>query len=509
MIALLSVSDKTGLVAFAGALSARGISLIASGGTARALQGAGLPVRLVEEVTGSPEILDGRVKTLHPAIHAGILARDEAADRADLARVRAPLIDLVVVNLYPFEKTVAQPYVTLADAIEMIDIGGSALLRAAAKNYQRVAVVCDPHDYELVLREIDQHGAVSLQTREVLALKAFARTAAYDAAIRDTLTGTRPTGALAETLPLRHAQPLRYGENPHQTAALFTLGDGEPGPLGGRLLQGKELSYNNLLDLDAAWRAVCQHPGPAAVVVKHLSPCGIACGAELPAAAAAAIAADAVSAFGGVLAFNRAVDAATVEALGELYIEGVVAPAYAPAALAALKRRKACRVVEAPSTRLDGFEYRSITGGLLRQSVDAGDPADAVWRTVTRRAPSTEEQDALAFAWRCVQHVKSNAIVLARQTAPGLFATVGIGGGQPNRVDGVRLAIARAGDRARGAVMASDAFFPFPDSVEVAAAAGVTAIVQPGGSVRDADAIAAADQHGLAMTVTGARHFRH
>ncbi len=509
MKALLSVSDKHGLVAFATGLRERGIDLIASGGTARALSAAGLAVRSVEDVTGSPEILEGRVKTLHPAIHAGILAHDTDADRADLLKVGAPMIDLVVVNLYPFQNTIAQPHVTLADAVEMIDIGGVALIRAAAKNFQRVTVICDPNDYGLVLRNLDQHGFVSLQTREVLALKAFAHTAAYDSGIRDYLSGAHPAGAALDTLHLRNDQTLRYGENPHQAATLFSLGDAPAGPLGGALLQGKELSYNNLLDLDAAWNAARQFEGPAVVVVKHLSPCGIASGDDQAAAVRAAIASDPVSAFGGVVAVNRVVEGVAIAALGEVFLEAIVAPGFTPEALALLGKRKNCRVVAAPAGLREAVEYRSITGGMLRQSVDAGDPASAAWKTVSAHEAEKEEIQTLRFAWTCAQHVKSNAIVFAREVAPGVLATVGIGGGQPNRVDSVRIAAARAGVRARGAVMASDAFFPFPDGIETAAEAGIIAVAQPGGSVRDSEAIAAADKAGMAMVFTGARHFRH
>ena len=509
MNVLLSVSDKHGLIALANGLRERGAQLIASGGTARALAAAGLPVRTVEDVTHSPEILEGRVKTLHPAIHAGILARDTDADRADLARVGAPMIDLVIVNLYPFQKTIAQPYVTLADAIENIDIGGVALIRAAAKNYARVAVVCDPHDYELVLRDLRQHGFVSIQTREVLALKAFAHTAAYDSAIRDYLAGAHPAGADGEALTLRRAQTLRYGENPHQSAALFGLGEGPHGPLGGKLLQGKELSYNNLLDLDAAWKTARHFELPTVAIVKHLSPCGIASSDDLETAVRAAVASDPISAFGGVVAFNRVVDASALEAFGELFLEAIVAPGFSPDAVERLRRRKNLRVVEAPAELREVYEYRSITGGILRQSIDLGDPAESEWKDVAARTVTDAETNVLRFAWGCAQHVKSNAIVFAREVTPGTVATVGIGGGQPNRVDCVRIAVARAGDRARGAVMASDAFFPFPDGIEVAAEAGIVAVAQPGGSVRDAEAIAAANKAGMAMLFTGARHFRH
>jgi len=510
MRALLSVSDKTNLLDFARTLYYYNVELIASGGTARFLRQAGLPVTSVEQLTGLPEMLDGRVKTLHPMIFAGILARDTADDRADLARMNAQMIDLVVVNLYPFQKTVAQRFVTLRDAIEHIDIGGVALLRAAAKNFERVAVVCDPADYGLILNDLARHGSVSLETREVLALKAFAHTAAYDAAIRDYLMGLRSVDTPVVTLTLHKVQDLRYGENPHQQAAFFRLnGNGLGEPLGGQLLQGKPLSYNNLLDLDAAWRAVHRFEQPAVVVVKHLSPCAVACADELHRACAAALAADPVSAFGGIVAANRTIDAATVEAMGDLFIECIIAPDFAQDAQAHLAKRKNCRLLKATWTPdAVAYEYRSILGGMLRQTIDQGDPSDAAWRVVTQAQPSEADMRALRFAWKVCQYVHSNAVVLARAEAD-VLTTVGIGGGQPNRVDSVRLAVARAGERAKGAVLASDAFFPFPDGVEEAAKAGVRAIVQPGGAQRDAEVIAAADRAGLAMIFTGVRHFRH
>jgi phosphoribosylaminoimidazolecarboxamide formyltransferase/IMP cyclohydrolase len=510
MKALLSVSDKSSLVEFAQALNAAQVELIASGGTARLLQQAQLPVTTIENFTGSPEILEGRVKTLHPKVHGGILARDNDSDRADLARIDSAMIDLVVVNLYPFQKTVAQKFVTLDDAIENIDIGGVALIRAAAKNYGRVAIVCDPADYDLVLADIAKSGAVSQETREVLALKAFAHTAAYDSAIRDYLMGVKPGTAAMTTLTLHKVQDLRYGENPHQSATLFSLGNTD-GPLGGKLLQGKELSYNNLLDLDAAWRAVAQFETPAVVIVKHLSPSGIATSDTIPKAYAAAFACDRVSAFGGVIAANRAIDAKTVEAMGDLFIECIAAPGFTSEALNMLAKRKNCRLLDMEGAQaLNGaVEYRSITNGLLRQSVDTGDPGNANWHVVTQRAPSEQQMRELRFAWAAAQHVKSNAIVFAKQLPDGTLTTVGIGGGQPNRVDCVRIAAERAGESAKGAVMASDAFFPFPDGVASAIAAGIVAVAQPGGALRDTAVTDAADAAGVAMVHTGVRHFRH
>lgn len=521
MKALLSVFDKNHLTEFAQALHAHNVELIASGGTARALKQAGLPITTIEDLTQSPEILDGRVKTLHPRVHGGILARDTDADRADLQKINADFIDIVVVNLYPFQKTIAQKFVTLADAIENIDIGGVALIRAAAKNYRRVAVVCNPADYDNVVRDLQIYGKVSDEMREILALKAFAHTAAYDAAIRDYLLGLQNHNARNDThtlsLHLHKVQDLRYGENPHQSAALYSL-DGAAGPLGGKLLQGKELSYNNLLDLDAAWRAANHFVDPSIVIVKHLSPCGLASAQNLDLAFKHAVACDPVSAFGGVVAVNRVVGVDVVEAMGDLFVECIAAPGYTNAAVAKLAQRKNCRLLEIPHPPpAVEYEYRSITGGMLRQSVDKGDPAASVaaqagphpWKTVTKTPPTESQSKALRFAWACTQHVKSNAIVFAKEVEPNVFATVGIGGGQPNRVDCVRIAATRAGENAHGAVMASDAFFPFPDSLCEAAKAGIVAVVQPGGSVRDADSIRAANDAGLAMVLTGVRHFRH
>jgi phosphoribosylaminoimidazolecarboxamide formyltransferase/IMP cyclohydrolase len=516
--ALLSVSDKSGLADFARDLVELGWTLVASGGTARTLREAGLPVSDVTDVTGAPEMLGGRVKTLHPAIHAGILARAAEADMSELAAHGIQPIDLVACNLYPFQETVSQPGVSLAEAVEQIDIGGVTLLRAAAKNYERVTVVCDPDDYALVLAELRAQGAVSAETRHRLAIKAFAHTRDYDTAIEAYLHQPPPPGlqplapsthspasqlprTLALSLPLAHE--MRYGENPHQLAGLYA----EPGvgPLGGRLLQGKPLSYNNLLDLDAAWRAVLSFDEPTIVIVKHLSPCGVASAERLAAAFPAALSSDPVSAFGGVIAANRGVDCATSKEMRELFVEAIAAPGFSDDALDCFAQHKPnCRLVAVPRPVEETWEMRSVAGGVLVQSVDQGDPPDIEWRVVSQRQPTEDEIATLRFAWKACRHVKSNAIVLARDSA-----TVGIGGGLPSRVDAVKLAVAKAGERARGAVMASDAFFPFPDGVEVAAEAGVMAVVQPGGSIRDEAVIAAADRLGLAMVFTGVRHFRH
>lgn len=507
--ALLSVHDKTGLIDFALGLHRLGWQLIASGGTAKLLREHDMPVTDVSAYTGSPEILGGRVKTLHPAIHGGLLARPTEADRADLEQLGFDYIDLVAVNLYPFEATVARPGVTLDEAIENIDIGGVTLIRAAAKNHARVTLVCDPADYAAVLNELNA-GRIAPETRRRLAVKGFAHTARYDAAIAAYLQTHAAPEASADgdgvlRLTAYLVQTLRYGENPHQAAALYSFQPGV-GPLGGTVLQGKELSYNNLLDLDAAWRCAVSYAAPTICIVKHLSPCGVASAPELKDAFLSAFECDRVSAFGGVIASNCEFDGATATALGDLFVECIAAPGFTPQAREVLAKKKNCRLVALPTLHIEPrFELRTITGGLLKQDVDLGDPVDdGRWSVVSKRQPTAAEWEALRFAWKACQHVKSNAIVFARATA-----TVGIGGGQPNRVDCVRLAVERAGEKARGAVMASDAFFPFPDSIHVAAQAGLTAVIHPGGSVRDAESLAAADAANMAMVTTGVRHFRH
>ncbi len=501
--ALLSVWDKAGVIELARRLTNAGWRLVASGGTAGALRNAGLEVTEVSQITGEPEMFDGRVKTLHPAIHAGLLGRDTDADRADLEARGWSTIDLVVVNLYPFEQVVARPETTLAEAIENIDIGGVALLRAAAKNFARVTVLSDPADYPEDLSTLEDEAY-----RQRMARAAFTATARYDKAIQDYFA-VLEDGSAPLRLTLYPAQTLRYGENPHQDAAYYSL---QPGgrPLGGQLLGGKPLSYNNLLDLDCAWNAAYNFEEPTVVVVKHASPCGIASAPYVGQAIAPAIASDPLSAFGSVIASNRPVDAGFVRGLGDLFVECIAAPQFTAAALDLLSAKPNLRLLQIllDAPRAD-FELRSVAGGFLRQDVDTGDPADApAWGVVTKRAPTADEQAALQFAWKAVQPVKSNAILLAQSDGEVTF-TVGIGGGQPNRVDCVRIAGERAGERAHGSVLASDAFFPFPDGVQAAAQLGVTAIIQPGGSVRDEQVIAAADELGLAMVFTGVRHFRH
>ena len=504
--AILSVYDKTGLVEFAGGLLDLGWTLIASGGTARLLNENQIPVTEVSEYTGSPELLSGRVKTLHPAIHGGLLARSSEADREQLANLGWDFIDLAAVNLYPFEQTIARPDATLEQAIENIDIGGVTLIRAAAKNFARVILACDPADYPAILAGLRASG-LSLERRRSLAVKGFTQTAHYDAAITAYLcrpeSGSPDPGDILDLL-LYPVSALRYGENPHQAATLYGYSP-QAGPLGGKLLQGKPLSYNNLLDLDAAWRAAVSFERPTVCIVKHLSPCGLASADSLAEAFPPALASDPISAFGGVIAGNRPFDAEIAGSLGDLFVECIAAPGFTSEAQEILARRKNLRLVSMPDTQITPlFELRSVNAGVLRQAVDQGDPEGTEWRVVTQRQPTGEEWEALRFAWKACQHVKSNAIVFAQGEA-----TLGIGCGQPNRVDCVRIAARRAGEKSQGAAMASDAFFPFPDSVEEAAKAGIRAIVQPGGSVRDEESIAAADAHEIAMVFTGVRHFRH
>jgi len=509
--ALLSVSDKTGLIALARRLAARGVEILSSGGTAKALEAEGIRVETVEAYTGSPEVMGGRVKTLHPRVHGGILSRGEV-DAADLGRLGGRLIDLVVVNLYPFEATVASGAARDV-VVENIDIGGPSMIRSAAKNHARVAVVCDPSDYDAVAQAVEAGGEVPQALRSTLAAKAFAHTAAYDAAIaaylsRDDAGGPFP-GYL--TLPFERAYPLRYGENPHQAAAFYVERGAVPGSLARAEslgTGGKELSFNNLVDVEAALDAVREFDGPAAVVVKHTNPCGVAVASSLDQAYLTAREADPVSAFGGIVALNRPVDVATATLLAATFLECVVAPSFEEGALAVLRGKKNLRLLATGSwlgPDHAALQYKRVGGGLVAQSRDASAASEvARAKVVTRRAPTAEELAALEFAWRVSKHVKSNAIVLAKQGR-----TVGVGAGQMSRVISVQIACEKAGDEARGSVLASDAFFPFPDGVAAAIKAGVTAFAQPGGSVKDAEVIATADAAGCAMVMTGVRHFRH
>ncbi|MCS7030140.1 MAG: bifunctional phosphoribosylaminoimidazolecarboxamide formyltransferase/IMP cyclohydrolase [Gloeomargarita sp. SKYG116] len=508
--ALLSVSDKTGLVELAQALVQEfDYELLSSGGTARTLRAAGLPVTEVAEYTGSPEILGGRVKTLHPKIHGGILARrDVAQDVADLQRLAIAPIDLVVVNLYPFTQTIQQPDTTLADAVEQIDIGGPTLLRAAAKNHAFVTVLCNPQQYPEFLAHLRAHQGQTTQAfRQACAAQAFWHTSQYDQQIAAYLTEPAepwpPYWACYGTL----VQPLRYGENPHQQAAWYRTGNEPTGWCKAQQLQGKELSFNNLVDLEAARRLIAEFPleQPTAVIIKHANPCGVACADDLLTAYQRAVQADPVSAFGGIVAVNQPLDAATAQAMTELFLECIVAPGCTDDARAILQRKSKVRVLVLPQMReMPLAEVRMISGGFLVQTPDVAPVQPQQWQVVTQRAPTQTEWLDLVFAWRVVKGVKSNAIVVAKQGV-----TLGIGAGQTNRVGSVRLALAQAGEQAQGAVLASDGFFPFGDSVQAAAAAGITAIVQPGGSLRDTESIQAADAAGVAMVFTGVRHFYH
>jgi phosphoribosylaminoimidazolecarboxamide formyltransferase/IMP cyclohydrolase len=520
--ALISVYDKSGLVEFARAIAARGIEIVSTGGTARALREAGVPVRDVAELTGWPEMLGGRVKTLHPKVHGGILfRRGEAADRAQAAEHSIAAIDLVVVNLYPFEATAAKAGLAPEELIENIDIGGPTMIRSAAKNFESVAVVTDPADYAAVSAEIAASGETSLALRLELARKAFALTARYDGRIATELErlsaadgGRIELGAPADlperlNLSLVRQQAMRYGENPHQQAALYVWA-GQParGLAAARQLQGKELSYNNLVDLDSAWALAQEFRAPSAIIVKHNNPCGAAEQESLVEAYRKALACDPVSAFGGVLAFNRALDRETADEVAKLFVECIAAPSYDAAAREVLAAKKNLRLVEIAAAAGEGganeLELKRISGGVLVQQPDRGALAASELKTVTRRAPTGEELAGLEFGWKIAKHVKSNAIVFARAGQ-----TLGIGAGQMSRVDSVKIAIMKAQLSLAGSVVASDAFFPFADGVEEAARAGATAVIQPGGSVRDADVIAAADRLGMAMVFTGVRHFRH
>jgi len=558
--ALLSVSDKTGLVEFARALTGFGVELLSTGGTARDLRAAGIKVRDVSEVTGFPEMLDGRVKTLHPHIHGGLLAvRDDAGHMSALAEHGIEPIDMVVINLYPFEQTIARAGTTLAEAVEQIDIGGPAMVRSAAKNYADVAVVTAPELYERIVREMrERSGALSLSTRGQLARLAFMRTAFYDSKVfsylgtlaetgesedwavyppiesivdtvetyADVLAGAfaaasdadeEESGADSEfdeyaELSLNKLSDLRYGENPHQSAALYEIEEEDAGGVAhAELLSGKEMSFNNYVDADAAWQLACDFAEPACAIIKHTNPAGVGQGATPAEAYRRALATDPVSAFGGIVAFNHKVDGEAARALTEIFTEVVIAPDYDAAALTTLRAKKNLRVLRAAlpgvheeAAAILNYDYKKISGGMLVQTRDLHRLTRADLKVVSRRAPTVEEIDALLFAWTICKHTKSNAIVYARAGQ-----TVGVGAGQMSRVDSVRLGAMRAQLPVAGSALASDAFFPFRDGIDEAARHGITALIQPGGSVRDEEIIAAADEHDLAMVFTGIRHFKH
>ncbi len=522
-LALLSVSDKTGLVEFARSLVEEfKFDIISSGGTANALQSAGLPVTKVSDYTSSPEILGGRVKTLHPRIHGGILARrDVPADMADLAAQDIRPIDLVVVNLYPFETTIARPDASLAEAIEQIDIGGPAMLRASAKNYANLTVLCQPSQYPLYLQALRQNnGEVALEFRQQAALKAFQHTGEYDQAISIYLSeqSSAVRGEQLEeeralspsfTLAGQQLQPLRYGENPHQSAAWYQTGAIASGWAAATKLQGKELSYNNLVDLEAARRLIAefvesQNP-PAAAILKHTNPCGAALGHTIAEAYEKAFNADPVSAFGGIVVLSRAIDGPTALLLTKTFLECVVAPGCNPEAQEILESKSKVRVLVLPDlTQGADYAVKAIAGGFLAQTSDDQAVDPTTWTVATEKQPTAAQLEELLFAWKVCKHVKSNAIVVTRDRA-----TLGVGAGQMNRIGSVKIALEQAGEKAQAAILASDGFFPFDDSVRIAAAAGIQAIVQPGGSLRDQDSITAANELGIVMMLTGTRHFLH
>jgi phosphoribosylaminoimidazolecarboxamide formyltransferase/IMP cyclohydrolase len=519
--ALLSVTDKTGLVEFAQVLASFGVELVSTGGTARSLREAGLAVKDISELTGFPEMLDGRVKTLHPKVHGGLLyKRGNSEHEAAVAAHGIVPIDMVVVNLYAFEKTAAQPGVAFGQLIENIDIGGPSMVRSAAKNFEDVAIVTRIADYPALIEELkNAHGALSRATRWRLARQAFATTAAYDAAIADTLdriadapNPEAPAAPDAAALPttlrinLPMAQSLRYGENPHQRATLYADGSGL-GIAGAHQLQGKELSYNNLVDLDACWELCAEFDEPAAIIVKHTNPCGAAIGATVLEAYQKALACDPVSAYGGIISINREVDAEAAEEIAKLFVEAIAAPAFSAGARERFAAKKNLRLLEVRSAPYRPV-VKHVSGGLLLQDADTGRinaaTLDPGLKVVSWRPPTAEEMSGLLFAWRVAKHVKSNAIVYARDGQ-----TIGVGAGQMSRVDAARFGAMKAVLPLKGSVAASDAFFPFPDGLEAVAQAGATAVIQPGGSVHDQDVIEAADRLGMAMVFTGIRHFRH
>lgn len=507
--ALISVSDKTGIVELAKRLTSQGVELISTGGTFKAIQAADLPVTSISDVTGFPEILDGRVKTLHPKVHGGLLAvRDNEKHQQQMEQNEITGIDLVVVNLYPFQQTIEKPDVTRAEAIENIDIGGPSMVRSAAKNHRDVTVVVDPADYEIVVAEIEATGNTTEATRFRLAAKAFGHTAAYDALIakyfQDELGQTFPDQL---TLTYNKQQGLRYGENPHQEAAFYEAPLAGAGTLAGcKQRHGKELSYNNINDANAALSLIREFTDPAVVAVKHMNPCGVATGKTLSAAFKTAYQADPVSIYGGIIATNRVVDVATAKQMVGIFLEIVIAPGFEPEALEVLQAKKNLRLleIEQPEAGKKSYQTVSVDGGLLLQEADKQTITQADCQVVTSVQPTAEEWEQLLFAWKVVKHVKSNAIVLAKDNH-----TVGVGAGQMNRVGAADIAIRQAGDKSTGAVLASDAFFPMSDTVEHAIEAGIKAIIQPGGSVRDQESIDVAEKHGIAMVTTGVRHFKH
>ncbi len=512
--AIISVSDKTGAAAFAKGLEALGYEVVSTGGTAKTLADAGVKVTKVSDITGFPECLDGRVKTLHPKIHAGILARrDNPEHMRQLEKLGVSPIDIVAINLYPFKETILKPGVTLGEAIENIDIGGPSMIRGAAKNWQDVAVVIDPADYPAVLDELKKNGEVSRETKFRLAVKVFEQTAQYDALIASYLRKTAGNDGFPEklTLTFEKRQDMRYGENPHQPGAFYTeIGAPSNTLPAAEQLHGKELSYNNINDANGALDLLKEFGEdlPTAVAVKHANPCGVACGKTLHEAYVRAYEADTMSIFGGIVALNRPVDADTAAEMAKIFLEIVIAPSFTPEALAILEKKKNIRLLALPDlakpNKPGTLDMRKVVGGLLVQKLDTFLLDESALKCVTKRQPTPEELKELHFVWRVVKHTKSNAIVLSKDQQ-----TVGVGPGQANRITSLELAIKYGGDKVKDSVMGSDAFFPFSDCVETAAKAGITAIIQPGGSIRDKDSIEAADKAGIAMVFTGCRHFKH
>lgn len=508
--ALISVSNKAGVTEFARALHELGFEIVSTGGTFKTIREADIPARYVTEITGFPEILDGRVKTLNPYVHGGILARRTPEHLAQLAEHNIGTIDLVAVNLYPFKETISKPGVTLADAIENIDIGGPTMVRAAAKNHESVIIIVNPARYEEVVAEL-KAGGVSAGTRLKLAAEAFTHTAEYDSYIStylNKLVKQEQEFSEALTISFVKAQDCRYGENPHQKAAFYrTPGATVPGMGTAVQLQGKELSFNNIMDSNAAFECVREYTEPTAVIIKHNNPCGVASADKLADAYKQAFDADPVSAFGGIVATNRPVDKATAEEMTKTFLEVVIAPDFEADALAVFKAKENFRVLKTggmPEGAPQGWDMKAVSGGLLVQQVDQGQLKPEDLKVVSKKQPTKEELEELLFAWKVVKHVKSNAIVVTKDKC-----TLGVGAGQMNRVNSARIAIGQAGDKVNGAVLASDAFFPFRDTVDEAAKAGITAIIQTGGSLRDEESIKAADEHGMVMILTGLRHFKH
>ena len=502
------LSDKTGVVEFARELTMLDYEIVSTGGTAKALKEAGVAVTGISDVTHFPEILEGRVKTLHPAVHGGILAKGTAEHMAVLAEHNITPIDLVVVNLYPFQATVAKPGVTLEDAIENIDIGGPTMVRSAAKNHDRVGIVVNPARYDSVIAELKETGALSLATKRSLALEAFQHTAQYDAAISHYLSDAFGADPFSGEIAFggQKIQELRYGENPHQKAAFYRSGIPASGTVANaKQLHGKELSYNNIVDVDAAWQLVNEFVQPAAVIIKHTNPCGTAIGETLAEAYHRAYEADSVSAFGGIIAVNRPMDKATAEQIVTTFMEAVIAPSFDEESLDILRTKKNLRLLEiGEKVPNNDMWIEKVSGGFLVQELDNHVLKAEDVKVVTEKAPTAEQMKELIFAWNIVKHVKSNAIVVTKDGQ-----SLGVGAGQMNRVGSANIAFEQAGEKCKGAVLASDAFFPFRDTIDAAAAAGITAVIQPGGSVRDQESIDACNEHGIAMVFTGVRHFKH